>query len=101
MAVRKKDRVFLPGELYAVTVRGVDQDDEEVTLFFERSDGTNGMMNLTCDAFNLLIPLRATGVGNPRLALAGLWGYWIKRVTADIRQTTLATTPLKAYAHQD
>src|SRR5258708_28209053 len=100
MAVRKKDRVFLPGELHAVTVRGVDQDDEEVTLFFERADGTSGMMNLSSDAFNLLTPLHATGSGDPRVALAGLWGYWIKRVTADIRQTTLATTPLHAYAQK-
>ena len=101
MAVRKKDRVFLPGELHAVTVRGVDHDDEEVTLFFERADGTSGMMNFSSDAFNLLAPLHTTGSGDPRVSLAGLWGYWIKRVTADIRQTTLATTPLHAYAHQD
>lgn len=101
MTVRKKDRVFLPDELHAVVIRGVDRDGEEVTLFFERTDGTSGTMDMSNDVFNHLTALRTTGTGDPNIALAALWGYWIKRAIADIRQTTLATTPLQAYAHQD
>lgn len=101
MTVRKKDRVLLPDESHAVVIRGVDRDNEEVTLFFERTDGTSGTMDMSNDAFNRLAALRTTGTGDPNVALAALWGYWIKRAIADIRQTTLATTPLQAYAHQD
>lgn len=101
MGVKKKDRVILPRELQAVVVRGVDREEDEVTLFFERTDGTKGEVTLSSEAFHLLSPLRVTGAGDPKLALAGLWGHWIQRVIANIRQSTLATTPLRAYAHQD
>lgn len=101
MGVKKKDRVVLPDEPYAVIVRAVDRDDDEVTLVFERSDGSRGEVLLSPAVFDHLTPLRATGAGDPRVALAGLWGHWMARVIAVVRQTTLATTPLRAYAHQD
>jgi len=64
--VRKKDRVFLSGELHAVVVRGVDRDNGEVTIFFERADGTSGTIDMPDDAFSRLAPLSTTGVGDPK-----------------------------------
>jgi superfamily II DNA or RNA helicase len=101
VGVKKKDRVKLPGESHTVIVLGVDTDDDEVMLFFKRNDGTQGSINLSPETFFHLEPLCTTGHGDPHLALAGLWGYWMKRVITGIRQTTLSTTPLRAYAHQD
>lgn len=101
MGVKKKDRVVLPDEPYAVIVRAVDRDDDEVTLVFERIDGSRGEVLIPPAVFDQLTPLRATGAGDPHMALAGLWGHWMARVIAVVRQTTLATTPLRAYAHQD
>jgi len=101
VGVKKKDRVVLPNEPYAVIVRAVDRDDDEVTLVFERTDGSRGDVLLSPAFFDQLTPLHATGAGDPCLALAGLWGHWMARVIAVVRQTTLATTPLRAYAHQD
>ncbi len=101
MVVKRRDRVILQDEPYAVLVKGVARDEDDITLFFERDDGTLGELTLAPNEFETLVPLRATGAGDPRIALAGLWGYWMTRVTSVIRQTTLATTPLRAYAHQD
>ncbi len=103
MAVRKGDRVLLPGETRAVTVRGVDRDEDEreVIIFFTRADGMRGDLAQTFAAFDALAPLRVDGTGEARLALAGLWGRWLTRVTATVRQSVVATTPLRAYAHQD
>lgn len=103
MPIKKRDRVLLPGESHAVLVRGVDLDEYEGegTIFFERIDGTRDEITLPLDDVERLGPLRATGAGNPSMALAGLWGRWLTRVTANLRQATLATTPLQAYSHQD
>ena len=101
MAVRKKDRVRLPNEGQSVTVRGVSHDAAEITIFYERADGTRDEITLSPDDFEELSPIQYTGLGNPRLVLAGLWGYWITGAIAGIRQAALATTPLRAYAHQD
>ncbi len=103
MIVRNGDRILLPGEPRAVTVRGVDRDEGEgqATIFFVRADGTKDEITQPLEAFEGLAPLRATGTGDPCLTLAGLWGRWLVCVTATIRQTVVATTPLRAYAHQD
>jgi SNF2 family DNA or RNA helicase len=99
--VQRRDRVRLPNEPHSVLVRGVDQDRDEVTLFYERENGTRDETTLTIDAYEQLQAIRPTGSGDSRIALAGLWGYWITGAIAGIRQAALATTPLRAYAHQD
>ncbi len=103
MSIKRRDRVLLPGEAHAVTVQGVDRDEEsdEGIVFFQRLDGVESKLILPLADFDDLTPLRATGSGDPRLALAGLWGFWLQHVTASLRQTVVATTPLTAYAHQD
>lgn len=103
VSVKRRDRVLLPGEPHAVTVRGVDRDADagEGIIFFQRPDGTPGERVFSLADFDAFLPLRPTGAGDPRLVLAGLWGLWLQRVTADLRQSVVATTPLVAYAHQD
>lgn len=101
MGARRKDRVKLPGEPQSVIVRGVDDDAGDVAIFYERDDGTTGEIVLSTADFGSLQPIRLTGEGDANVGLAGLWGYWITGAIAGIRQTALATTPLRAYAHQD
>jgi superfamily II DNA or RNA helicase len=101
VTVRKGDRVSLPNEGHSVTVRGVSHDDAEITIFYDRADGTRDEVTLTREDFEQLIPIMYTGLGNPRRALAALWGYWITGAIAGIRQAALATAPLRAYSHQD
>ena len=40
------------------------------------------------------------GAAEPAIVLAGLWAEWMRAATLESKATTLATTPLRPYAHQ-
>jgi hypothetical protein len=71
--LKKGDRVKLPGESRSVRIRIVDEAYREVPLFFVRDAGTKDDITISTGAYNSLVPLRLTGSGDSKQALAGLW----------------------------
>lgn len=85
-----------------VTVRDADwADDGAVELFVIDAAGEPRRLLLTQQQVtDALVPVNDRA-GDPRRALAGLWGRWMQHAVPRIRSAVLATRPLRPYAHQD
>jgi superfamily II DNA or RNA helicase len=84
-----------------VTVVRAIPTDTGADVFVLRATGTSGMVSLTCDQLAAAAVPDRDGGGNPRRALAALWGLWMRHAIPRIRSAVLATRPLEPFAHQD
>ncbi|NMO37313.1 DUF3883 domain-containing protein [Streptomyces sp. GMY01] len=84
-----------------VTVVTAAQTVEGADLVVRRSDGTLTDVALGhAELQAAAVPVNDAG-GDPKRALAALWGRWMQYAVPRIRSAVLATRPLRPYAHQD
>lgn len=69
-------------------------------LFIEESPGHFQKVELTADQAASCEVLTEDGGGDPKSVLAGLWTVWMSAASIGARSATLASSPLKPYAHQ-
>jgi hypothetical protein len=69
-------------------------------LFVEESPGRFQKVDLTGKQAAACETLTENGGGDSTAVLAGLWTAWMRAASAGARSATLASSPLKPYAHQ-
>src|SRR5262245_15152646 len=92
-------RIRLDG--HVLTVETAIATGVGVDLIARRADGILVDRTLTWEQLAAARVPENDGQGLSPQALAGLWGRWMQYTSPRLRSATLATRPLRPYAHQD
>ncbi len=93
-------RVRLPGEAFLRTVEMAAETPQGWQLFVDDGSGSYRKVVLTPELAEQVSVVAEDGAAEPSVVLAGLWAEWMRAATLESKATTLATTPLRPYAHQ-
>lgn len=96
---KRGQRLRLDGDL--LTVETAIASDTGVDLIVRRPDGVLTDRTVTWEQLSAAAVPENDGQGRPAQALAGFWGRWMQYASPRLRSATLATRPLKPFAHQD
>lgn len=93
-------RIRLPGETQLHTVEMAAETPHGWQLFVDDGSGSYRKILLTPELADQVAVVAEDGGAEPSVVLAGLWTEWMRAATLESKATTLATNPLRPYAHQ-
>ncbi len=93
-------RVRLPGETALAVIDMAAETSDGWQLYLGDGSGSFRKVLLTRALAEQVEVVAEDGNAEPAAVLAGLWVQWMRAATLQSKATTLATTPLKPYAHQ-
>jgi len=93
-------RVRLPGETALAIIDMAAETSDGWQLYLGDGSGSFRKVVLTRVLAEQVEVVAEDGNAEPAAVLAGLWVQWMRAATLQSKATTLATTPLKPYAHQ-
>jgi superfamily II DNA or RNA helicase len=98
---RSGQRVRIPGEPSFATVDDARETPGGWRLYVEDDAGRIRKVELTAAEASTVEVLVEDGAADPGLLVAAFWTEWMAAATVDAKATALASSVLRAYAHQD
>lgn len=93
-------RIRIPGSGGFLTVDDARSVGNVWRLYLTNDGGEIQKVELTVEESQAVEVLDRDGAADSAKVLAALWAEWMKAATVEAKATTLASTPLRPYAHQ-
>jgi superfamily II DNA or RNA helicase len=93
-------RVRMPGSVSFMTIDDVRSIGDGWRLYLTNDGHDIQRVDLSSDQAHAVEILDQDGTADSAKVLAALWTEWMKAATIEAKATTLASTPLRPYAHQ-
>ncbi len=93
-------RIRIPGSVSFMTIDDARSVGDGWRLYLTNDGGDIQRVDLTPEETHAVEVLDQDGTADSAKVLAALWAEWMKAATIEAKATTLASTPLRPYAHQ-